>query len=152
MRIHLILVSIAVCLFSSIASAQTWTAEEQEIWRLEEQQWKMGAAKDASWIETMTHPRISVWQAEDPMPSGKASLVRWTRYADTNTTVLEQEIFPISVTITGDVAVAHYRYRTAFENYKKEREMVTGRYTDVFIKEGNRWLFITWTGGDDPQN
>ena len=28
---------------------------------------------------------------------------------------------------------------------------VTGRYTDVFIKEGTRWLFITWAGGDDPK-
>ena len=28
---------------------------------------------------------------------------------------------------------------------------VTGRYTDVFIKEGGRWLFITWAGGDDPK-
>lgn len=31
------------------------------------------------------------------------------------------------------------------------REMVTGRYTDVLVKEGGRWLFITWAGGDDPK-
>jgi ketosteroid isomerase-like protein len=55
------------------------------------------------------------------------------------------------VTITGNVAVAQYRYQVASENYKKERETVTGRYTDVFIREGNRWLFITWAGGDDPK-
>ena len=37
----------------------------------------------------------------------------------------------------------------ARENYKKERETVTGRYTDVLVKDGGRWLFPTWTGGDD---
>ncbi|CAN5483228.1 hypothetical protein BH20ACI3_BH20ACI3_39640 [soil metagenome] len=151
MRIRLMLVLIAVCLFPSVASSQTWTPEQKEIWRLEEQQWKMSAAKDASWIETMVHPSISFWQTDQSMPRNKASLARWTRYNDTNATVLEQEIFPISVTITNNVAVAHYRYQIASENYKKEREMVTGRYTDVFVKEGNRWLFITWAGGDDPK-
>jgi hypothetical protein len=55
------------------------------------------------------------------------------------------------VTITGNVAVAQYRYRVVSENYKKERETVTGRWTDVFIKEGGRWLFIAWAGGDDPK-
>jgi hypothetical protein len=28
---------------------------------------------------------------------------------------------------------------------------VTGHYTDVLVKEGGRWLFITWSGGDDPK-
>ena len=26
-----------------------------------------------------------------------------------------------------------------------------GRYTDVFVKDGGRWLFIAWTGGDEPK-
>ncbi|MGH9933435.1 MAG: nuclear transport factor 2 family protein [Pyrinomonadaceae bacterium] len=151
MRIRLMLVVIAVCLFPSVALSQTWTPEQKEIWRLEEQQWKMSAAKDASWIETMVHPNISFWQTDQPMPRNKESLARWTRYSDAIATVLEQEIFPISVTVTNNVAVAHYRYQIASENYKKDREMVTGRYTDVFVKEGNRWLFITWAGGDDPK-
>jgi hypothetical protein len=28
---------------------------------------------------------------------------------------------------------------------------VTGRYTDVLVKENGRWLFIAWAGGDDPE-
>jgi hypothetical protein len=39
----------------------------------------------------------------------------------------------------------------ATENYKKERETVTGHYTDVLIKENGRWLFLAWEGGDDPE-
>jgi hypothetical protein len=29
---------------------------------------------------------------------------------------------------------------------------VTGRYTDVLIKENGRWMFIAWTGGDDKKD
>jgi hypothetical protein len=68
-----------------------------------------------------------------------------------NSTVLEQELFPISITLTGNVAVVQYNYQIARENHKKEREMVTGNYTDVLVKENGRWQFLTWSGGDQPK-
>jgi len=151
MRAPLRLLFLALVAQPDAVSAQTWSPEQQEIWRLEEQQWAMNAAKDMTWINTMVHPNISIWDADFPAPQNKASLSRWVKYSSANSTVLEQEIFPISATITGNVAVAQYRYRIASENHEKERETVTGRWTDVFIKEGGRWLFIAWAGGDDPK-
>jgi hypothetical protein len=146
-----LIVAAVVLTFAGAARAQAWSAEQQEVWRLEEQQWKMAAAKDSSWIEKMVHPNLSYWDTERPAPQKKASLLLWDRYNNSNATVLEQELFPISITITGNIAVAQYSYTVARENYKKEREMVNGRYTDVFIKEGGRWLFIAWAGGDIPK-
>ena len=142
---------LALALVASAASAQTWSAEQQEIWKLEDQQWKMAADKDASWIDKMVHPSLSYWDTDDVAPRKKASLARWNRYSSAQSTVLEQELFPISMTITGNVAVAQYRYTAARENYKKEREVFSGRYTDVFIKDGKDWKFIAWAGGDDPK-
>ena len=133
------------------ASAQTWSAEQQEIWKFEEQQWQMAKDKDLTWIDKMVHPNLSYWDSDQQSPQNKASLARWNRYNNTNATVLEQELFPISITITGNIAVVHYRYTIARENFKKERETVHGRYTDVLVKEGGRWLFIAWAGGDDPK-
>ena len=133
------------------AQTQTWTPEEQELWKVEAQQWQMSKDKDATWIETMTHPRLRYWDTGEPMPQDKASLSRWTRYTSANTTTLEQELVPISATITGNVAVVQYYYRVARENYKKERETVTGHYTDILVKENGRWLFLAWAGGDDPK-
>jgi len=146
-----LIVPFALAALATTVSAQTWTAEQQELWKLEEQQWKMAKNKDASWIDKMTHANLSYWDTDQTFPRNKASLTRWNRYDSGNSTVLEQEIFPISMTITGNVAVAHYRYSAARENYKKERETVSGRYTDVFMKDGGRWMFITWAGGDDPK-
>jgi hypothetical protein len=150
-RASLGLLLFALVVQTGTASAQTWTPEQQEIWRLEDQQWKMNAAKDFTWIDTMVHPNVSVWDVNYPGPQNKDSLSRWVKYSSTAVTVLEQELFPISVTITDNVAVAHYRYRIVSENHEKERETVSGRYTDVFIKRGNQWLFIAWAGGDDPK-
>lgn len=136
----------------TVAAAQTWTTEQQEIWTLEQQQWQMSKDKDLTWIDKMVHPNLTFWDVDEPGPQNKASLARWSRYSSSATTVLEQELFPIAVTITGNLAIAQYRYTVIRENYKKEREHVTGRYTDVLLKDGNRWLFIAWSGGDDPKD
>ena len=127
---RIVMAMICVCGLAGTAVAQTWNAEQKEIWNLEEQQWKMAAAEDLSWID---------------------SLRRWGKYQVENSTVLEQELFPISITLTGNVAVVQYNYQIARENYKKEREMVTGNYTDVLVKENGRWQFLTWSGGDQPK-
>jgi opacity protein-like surface antigen len=140
-----------LCTVASTASAAEWSAEQQEIWKVEQQQWKMSATKDTSWIDTMVHPNMTFWETGAPMPRDKASLKHWSRYDAENGSTLEQELFPISATITGNVAVVQYNYMVARENYKKERETVTGHYTDVLVKDGGRWLFLTWMGGDDPK-
>jgi len=145
-------ITLGFAVYGGAASAQSWSAEQQEIWKVEEQQWKMAAAKDLSWMDTMVHPSMRYWETGDPMPRDRASLKRWGRYSNENGTVLEQEIFPISATITGNVAVVQYHYMIARENLKKERETVTGHYTDVLIKENGRWLFVAWAGGDNPKD
>lgn len=142
---------LALVALPAAAAAQTWSPEEQEVWKFEQQQWQMAKDKDLSWIDKMVHPNLSYWDNDQQSPQNKASLTRWNRYNNTNSTVLEQELFPISVKITGNIAVVHYRYTIARENLKKERETVGGRYTDILVKEGGRWLFISWAGGDDPK-
>jgi hypothetical protein len=147
----LCLLVLALLGFVSAAAAQTWTPEQQEIWKFEELQWKMSMEKDISWIDKMCHPNISVWEIGRPAPQNRASITRWNRYSNSSATVLEQEIFPISATITGNVAVVQYTFVQVREDYKKDRETVTGRWTDVLIKEGGRWMFIGWAGGEDPK-
>ena len=148
----MLLGALSLVSFPMIAAAQTWTAEQKDIWELEEQQWQMAKDKDLTWIDKMVHPNISYWDADQPGPQNRASLARWSRYNSAASTVLEQELFPIAVTITGNLAVAQYRYTVVREDNKKERVTATGRYTDVLLKEGGRWLFIAWAGGDDDKD
>ena len=61
-------------------------------------------------------------------------------FNNTSSTVLEQELFPISITITGNVAVAQYHYQVARENYKKDRETVTAATRTSSSRRAGRWL------------
>jgi hypothetical protein len=138
-----LLVLLCCAVLSAPLAAQTWNAEQQEVWKVEELQWKMSMEKDLSWIDKMVHPNLSYWDSDKPAPQNRASLMRWNRYSNTTGTTLEQELTPHAIVITGNIAVVQY--------LKKEREMAHGRYTDVLVKEGGRWLFIGWAGGDDPK-
>ncbi len=149
-RVSLALV-VMLWMGAPMVSAQSWSAEQQEVWNFELSQWKRSAAKDHTWVDEMVHPAALVWGNANPGPQNKASLARWERYNSGNSTTLEQEIFPLGIVVTGNVAVVHYRYTMASEDLKKERKTVTGRYTDVLIKDGGRWQFIGWSGGDDPE-
>ena len=145
------IVSSALFAFAGVSQAQTWSSEQQEILKLEEQQWQMSTAKDSTWIDKMVHPNLSAWEWGEVAPQDKASLVRWNKFESRSGRMLEHELYPIAVTITGTVAVVHYRYKVARENDRKERETATGRYTTVLVKEGGRWLYLSWSGGDDPK-
>jgi hypothetical protein len=145
------LFALAAATLSQGAAAQNWNAEQQEIWNFELQQWKMSAAEDLSWMESMVHPNISYWETGAPMPQDLAALNRWNRYSAANSATLEQGLTPISIVITGNVAVVNYYYQVAREDHDKKREMVNGHYMDVLIKDGGRWKFIAWAGGDDPK-
>jgi ketosteroid isomerase-like protein len=85
------------------------------------------------------------------LPRNRASLLRWDKVAYQESTVIEFELFPISITVTPTVAVVHYRTRTATEDLKKNREQSTTRETDVFIKEAGQWRLIAIVGGDDAK-
>jgi hypothetical protein len=150
-RVSIYLFASAWLTISGLASAQAWNAGQEAIWKLEPQQWKISADKDASRIETMVHKSLRFRETGSPMPRDKASLAHRDLYHSINSTTLEQELFPISATITGDIAVVRYNYMVARENYKKERETVTGHYSDALIKDGGSWRFIAWAGGDDPK-
>ena len=52
-RVHRFLCLLTLFGVAAVANAQNWTPEQQEIWRFEEQQWKLAAAEDASWVDTL---------------------------------------------------------------------------------------------------
>ncbi len=143
---------LAVVLISASASAQSWTPEQQELWKLEEEIWQRDVSKDVGWVSTYMHPDATSWGIDQPVPRNRASVAKWDKYAYGNSTVLEHELFPLSIVISGDVAIVHFRYRSASENARKEREVTTGRYTDVLVRKGGRWLILATVGGDDPRS
>jgi hypothetical protein len=128
--------------------AQQWSAEQQEVWKTINAQWQ--AEKDGkNWVDEFGHPDCYGWNNSAPMPSNKNNIMRWFKVYQPISKTLEFQITPTAIIVKNNFAVAHYYYVILSENYDKKIEREIGRWTDILIKEGNKWFFIAWQGGKD---
>ena len=134
--------------FYSQSKAQQWTSEQQEVWKTVNAQWQ--ADKDGkNWVDEFVHPDCFGWNNSNPMPSNRNNINRWFKAYQSISKTLEYQITPAAIIVKGNFAIAHYYYVVLNENYDKKIERETGRWTDILIKEGDKWLFIAWQGGAD---
>jgi hypothetical protein len=141
-------VILLIVFFSNSILAQQWSTEQQEVWKTINAQWQ--ADKDGkNWVDEFVHPDCFGWNNSTPMPSNKSNITRWFKAYQSISKTLEYQITPAAIIVKDNFAVAHYYYVILNENYDKKMEREIGRWTDILIKEGNKWLFIGWQGGED---
>lgn len=144
----LVLVLIGSTLFSAVG-AQDVSDDDANVLLVIEREWEASRKGDQDKIDEMLADSFMGWGKSSPAPRSKTSTSKWSRFRDEMGRIVRYEIYPLSITIHGDVAVAHYLYSTAFKNKKGEIEMSNGRYTDILVRSDDGWQFIAWHGGDD---
>ncbi len=144
----LVLILVGSTLLSA-ASAQDATDDEADVLLTIEREWEASRKGDQDKIDDMLTDDFMGWGRTSPAPRSKTSTSNWSRFSTEMGRIVRYEIYPLSVTVRGDVAVAHYLYSTAFKDKKGEIEMSNGRYTDVLVRTEDGWKFVAWHGGDD---
>ncbi|MDH3620794.1 MAG: nuclear transport factor 2 family protein [Gammaproteobacteria bacterium] len=144
----LVLILIGSALFSA-ASAQDASDDEANVLLTIEREWEASRKADQDKIDDMLTDDFMGWGKNSPAPRSKRSTSNWSRFSTEMGRIVRYEIYPLSITIHGDVAIAHYLYSTAFKDKKGEIEMSNGRYTDVLVRDEDGWKFVAWHGGDD---
>ena len=127
-------------------------SDEASVWIVVEQQWAREQRGDKRWIEELLVADFMGWPNAAPAPRNKASTRMWNEFDDQQVKTLEHELYPLSIVVHGDMAIAHYLYTIAVEDRDDEVEVSNGRYTDVLVRNEGEWKFISWHGGDDPED
>ena len=144
------LLGIIGALFLTSAFAQDIRDDEADVMLVIEQEWEASQKGDQDDVDDMLTDDFMGWGKTSPAPRSKVSTSKWSRFTDKEIgTVLRYELYPLSITVHGDVAIAHYLYSTAFRDKDDKIEMSNGRYTDVLVRTEDGWKFIAWHGGDD---
>ena len=126
--------------------AQQWTPEQKEVWATVEATWQ--ADKDGkNWVEEYCHLDFLGWAISYPMPRNKSNANKWFNAFKPISKILEYQISPVGIIVKDKIAVAHYYARTLDETYDGKKKSETSRWTDILIKEGDRWLYIAYQGG-----
>ena len=147
-KLTLCTILLGACLLGSgIARAQT--SDDSAVWTVIERSWQAEQRGDQKWIDELLSPDFVGWSSESPAPRDKGSTRLWNSFSSKQTKMLEHELYPLSIIVHGDMAVAHYLFSSASKTKGENVKTVHGRYTDVLVRSDGQWKFIAWHGGAD---
>ena len=149
MRIHKVLLT-AVLLLPAFASAEDWSKEQMEVLKFEE---ACVSAKTADQLMSCFHQDYVGWGQDSSVPLSKADRQKTVadRFANVDS---ETMLFkPLSVIVKGNMAVISYIESSKTTNKTtKEVSYSTSRWTDVCLKDGGKWYWISDHGVDISQD
>jgi ketosteroid isomerase-like protein len=157
MRSSAIAVSLLTALIVSLAlpsqlAAQEWSAEQQEVWQNVETYWVLSIKEDLEGLMSYMHDDFLGWAPGQSFPTNKADrrAVQMRSY-ETSDNVL-YTLKPIGIKVHGDVAIVHYFFSYTDVDAKGEEQSAAGHWTDILMKQGNRWIMIGDAGGTVSEN
>lgn len=147
MHIKYGLYALLLLLASGPLLAQGSAEDQAAVWAAVENLWTAEERGDTEWVDTMLSADFMGWPARSPAPRSRASTRVWARFDAEQEKGLNHELFPLSIVVHGDVAIVHYLYTLATQARDKSVRVTNGRYTDVLVRDGDRWMFLAWHGG-----
>jgi ketosteroid isomerase-like protein len=143
------LVSI-VCLLVVVAvpaRAQEWSAVQKEVWQNVENYWALDAKGDVEGFMAYFAADYVGWSNDSVMPGDKATVKKFISQEYQLSKTLVYDIKPVAIQVHGDIAFVDYYYQQMVKTSEGKVENVKGRWTDILMKQGNRWLLIGDHGG-----
>jgi len=146
--LKLVLTSVLLFGFAS-AFAEEATDDPADVWSMIEEEWNANEKGDKKWPDRLLAEDFTGWGKDSPAPQDVASTKMWVRFNEQTGKMLAHELYPLSIVVHDDVAIAHYLYRSAFQPKGGDIAMSNGRYTDILVRTTDGWKFLAWHGGDD---
>lgn len=125
------------------------SAEQRELWRHVVDLWAVSQGRDEALIRATLHPDFVGWDMSASIPHDREAAVR--SVSGDSPELCEYELHPLSVRIyDGMVGVAHYAWSaTVLPDGAAPRD-VTGKWTEVYLRQGGTWTMISVSGRPDP--
>jgi ketosteroid isomerase-like protein len=124
---------VAVLTSGNAARAQD-VPDDVDVWAVIEQQWEASEQGETDWIDELLADRFSGWMRGSPAPRGKESIRMWQRFESKMWDGEQHELFPLSIVVQGETAIAHYLYTNAGKDGDGKLKVVTGRFTDILVR------------------
>ncbi len=148
----LLLVTLLLAIFPFLQFEQhDLDKKEAAVWAAVEARNATWAANDQDGHMAIYHPNFLRWTLNSDLLFTKDSFASLWDAIKSNETVLELKVIPKEVRFYANdmVAIAHYTIDEKYQwigentNNRKKGDLFSGnlRFSDVYIYEGNRWLY-----------
>jgi ketosteroid isomerase-like protein len=145
-KLLVLIVLLMPFLFLSNIQAQQWTAEQKEVWKSVETYNQLSANRDAAFINYFDDSYRG-WEYESDMPETKESVKKFIDNRDPNFKNIFYTITPASIWVNGNFAYVHYFYTSVNADKDGKRNWEKGRWTDILMKKGDKWIMVGDHGG-----
>ena len=142
-----ILIVLCITLLSSAQLfGQEWSADQEEVWQALENWFELEKNNDVEGIKALIHEDFVGWGWGSYATYGHAEMLKWANHIHPKgTKIIDTNLKPMEILVIGDVAVLHY-YRNIFKMVDGKETEEESQLTNVWKKEGGKWMLIAGTG------
>lgn len=123
--------------------------EQRDLWDRVCELWEQARGRDRTLIEASIHPQYVGWDMSAELPHDKAAAV--ASVTDDTPELKGYALFPLSIqAYDHTVGIVHYTYQATVQPRGAAPLDVTGKWTEVYLRQGNEWMMIAVSGRPDP--
>jgi ketosteroid isomerase-like protein len=146
--ISFVLAVLCFILFASTPLlAQEWSAAQKDVWKNVEAYWALDAAGNLEGFMSYFHDNYIGWVINEPLPDNKATVRKFLEYGYKTEKTLVYDIKPVAINVFGTVAIVDYYYTEIVKDTEGKEKTRSGRWADIVMKQGDKWVLIGDHGG-----
>lgn len=132
----------------NLLSANDLTPEQQTLWQKVNELWDQSKKRDASGIRSSLHPGYIGWDmSSDHLHDREEAVQTVTGNAPR---VIWYELHLLGVEVfEHKVGIVHYYYTANLSREKTGPLVITGKWTEVYIRQADQWMMISVSGRPD---
>ena len=144
----LLILVLFVCLTVTASFGQSWSKEQQEVWKAVDEIWAVWAAGgNVDLTFSLIDDNYRGWSNNDPAPFTKKDKRPWMEFYFKNYPIEIYKINPMSIDIYNDIAIVFYYYQILQVKPDGTDMQVAGKWMDIYRKNGASWLLLADSGG-----
>jgi ketosteroid isomerase-like protein len=142
-----LLVAILLLLPSGALFCQEWSAAQLEVWKDVEAYNALADAGNVEGFMAYVHDNYRGWNYASALPSTKADVRKYVEYDFKTSKTILSTIKPVAIGVFGNCAYVHYYYSFLYKDAEGKEKSMAGRWTDILMKQGDKWVMIGDHGG-----
>jgi len=127
--------------------AQEWSAAQKEVWKNVEAYWALYDQGNLEGFMTYIHADYRGWPYQATLPGNKATVRKFVKHDMKTSKTLVSNIQPAAIQIHGNVALVYYYFSVIANDAEGKEQRSRGRWLDILMKQGNKWVMIGDHGG-----
>ncbi len=125
-----------------------FSPEQRELWARVDALWAWSRDGDTERIRAALHPRYVGWDLNAPLPHDRDDAIR--SVSSDAPALRAYALRPLSVEVyDARVGVVHYTYAATVGVDGEPPASVTGRWSEVYLKEDDVWNLVSVSGRPD---